>query len=193
MFAIGDSIAAGYNGETRKDKDGWPQQLGLDDNHALGISGSTAEEWATIYVPILKKVVRSAVPSGEPIVISLVGNDFIAAVGDGILSGGESTRMVEAYKSVLHRLRLCRCYIILYTDPTYGADPEIACQVRLLRQLLMAVPDRRAFPAGLSWYDLDSIIGFEPGMMGDDKLHPSTKGHEAIARHMAFMGMTATF
>jgi hypothetical protein len=81
ILVVGDSWAAGHEAESQEDR-GWPEIMGIPQSHRQGICGSTAAQWAH---NMDGRLTRARDTKADVAIVSLLGNDFIAALGDGNL------------------------------------------------------------------------------------------------------------
>ncbi len=70
-LVIGDSWASAYEADTGNKNAGWPDFMEIEPNLRQGISGSTANQWASDHNGSLSRAI--ATPSNT-VIISLMGN-----------------------------------------------------------------------------------------------------------------------
>jgi len=170
LLVIGDSwssaVVAGNDNHG-----GWPVLLGILADLRQAVAGSTAKQWAMDFEGRLSK---AAATDADVAILSLLGNDVFAALGDGIITPAEISDGITNFRSVVERVRKKRTIVILYTDPFFGRDKRFAYICPLLNATI-----RLSCPSGVEFFDTSLVL--RPEHFDGVDIHPNLKGHEAIA------------
>ena len=137
IHAVGDSWTC-REGDTGLDR-GW-QTYALPAECRHGVSGSTAEEWATNHKGMCNRAL-AACSEGDVVIISLVGNDIRHAAEDGKITVDEIIAATVSLNSVVNKFRAAKCNVVLlkYCDPYSGQNVKAALGIFLMNTLVSGV------------------------------------------------------
>lgn len=174
IHSVGDSWTC-REGDTGLDR-GW-QEFALPPECRHGVSGSTAQEWATDKNVMLSGVLASC-ESGDLVIISLVGNDMRHAADDGKITIQEIYTATASLHSVVDRFisHGCRVAMLVYTDPFGGKQIKAALGIMLMNTIIRGV----ALTHGCESLNSGDILTRPEHFDGKD-FHPTAAGHHAIA------------
>jgi len=175
ILVIGDSWASAIESDIGVDGVGWPAIMGIDPQYRLAVAGSTAVQWASDYSAWLT---RAKACMTDTVVISLLGNDAIQALADGVLSGEEVADGLAAMHSVVQAIQRKRTIVMLYADPFSGADARARIGVPMLNAAIQLV----CSPLGVIFADTSKWLNSDHFL--PPNIHPTRAGHEIIASHM---------
>ena len=173
ILVVGDSYAAAREADTGKDE-GWPKFLGVPAELNLGVSGSTADEWARNKDGRLQHA-ASIKPGSGIVVISLLGNDALKAWEDKKVTANEVFMGLWGLRVVVSKLKQARTYVLMYPDPYCGKRPEIAMAVPILNGAI------RAACLGLDVEFVDLSMLLKPAHFDGKDIHPTRAGHAYLA------------
>lgn len=177
ILVAGDSWASAWEGDTGRDE-GWPLLLGIPREYRQGKAGSTAAEWAADRCGMLTKAVNT--PS-KTVIISLIGNDVLAAVADGNITVDEVAGAYKNFTYVLHMLQRERTLVMLYADPYCGTNESTRFIVLMINAALRALCRDK-----VEFVDCSPVLT-PLHFHGTDMLHPNKAGHGQIAKVIAEM------
>ena len=175
VLVVGDSWSSAWEGDTGRDE-GWPLLLGIPREYRQGKAGSSAAEWAMDRDGMLTKAMGT--PS-KVVIISLIGNDAIAALADSNITVDEVTAAYKNFAYVLHMLQRERTLVMLYADPYCGTNEITRFAVPMINAGLRALcKDKVEF--------VDCSLILTPSHFHNtDMLHPNKSGHGQIAKLVA--------
>lgn len=170
ILAIGDSwssaVVAGAPGHG-----GWPEILGLPGVMRQAVAGSTAAQWAYNFDGRLENAVETP---AEGVVMSLLGNDAIAAMSDGVATPKEILEGLDHMRKVVDKVQKKVTVVVLYADPFFGKNKGYAVMIPLLNSAI-----RLACPEWVDFFDTYAIL--KPEHFDGTDIHPTMAGHQAIA------------
>ena len=179
LVLFGDSYAAGRIPHSQTDG-AFRAALGgcVVADHAL--SGSTAVQWSGDIDGRLSNV-RSA--PAHVAVGSLIGNDALAAIADGMITPGEALSALAALALVLYRIgRSMPVVLMIYADPFAGKRPDTAEGVRRLNTAIMTVINAvNCSPDCGPVIPLDLRAVLRPEHFDGLDIHPNEAGYQAMA------------
>ena len=177
IHAVGDSWTC-REGDTVLDR-GW-QAYALPPECRHGVSGTTAEQWATNHNGMRSRAL-AACSEGDVVIISLVGNDIRHAADDGNISIPELYSATAALYNVVSRFRAhgCTVVMLLYADPYRGHNIEASKGVMLINTIIRGV----ATIHGCELLETSEILRRPAHFDGRD-FHPTAAGHHAIADYI---------
>lgn len=183
IHAVGDSWTC-REGDTGLDR-GW-QTYALPAECRHGVSGSTAEEWATNHNGMRSRAL-AACSDGDVVIISLVGNDIRHAAEDGKITVDEIIAATVSLNSVVNKFRAAKCNVVLlkYCDPYSGHNVKAALGIFLMNTLVSGV----AVANGCGTLETKGILTEKTDWCGD--FHPTESGHRKIAEKVCGMGFVA--
>jgi len=173
-LVIGDSWASAVEADTGNDA-GWPEIMGVPRELRLGVSGSTAAQWAADHEGWLT---RAQQVEADAVIVSLMGNDGRHAMSDGRVTISEIAGMVRSTRAVVESVQRRLTIVLLYADP-FGAEHEqsamgVAALNMAIRWAGRGMPVVYA-PTG-DWLTGEHFDGRD--------IHPTRAGHEVIAHRM---------
>ena len=175
--SVGDSWCC-REGDTGIDR-GW-QEFALAPNCRHGVPGTTAEEWNADKNGMLTSALKS-MTEGDTVVVSLLGNDLRRGVADGNLDSGEIFVATQSLLGVIDKLKAIgvKPVLLMYADPYRGKDSASAAGVFMMRTMLNGI----AFMRMCEKLDTAEILT-EPDHFDGIDIHPTEKGHRAIAERV---------
>ncbi|TRZ51558.1 MAG: SGNH/GDSL hydrolase family protein [Dehalococcoidia bacterium] len=171
IISIGDSwgkVVAG--GGTA-----WPETLGIRN---LNVSGSRAEEWANNKNNWLSNAQEC---KADIVIVSLMGNDYMAALQDGVISPLEIFSGLHSMKTVVTAMLPAKIIVLLYADPFNGKDDRSNIALPILNAAI------RFSCIGLPVAIVDSSIFLTSIHFDGKDIHPNQLGHQTIADTMSGM------
>ena len=175
--SLGDSWCC-IEGSTNINR-GW-QEFAIAPQCRHGISGSTAEEWSSDKNGMLTNALKT-INEDDVVIISLIGNDLRHGSSDGNLTDGEVFVAVQALMEVVEKIKDkgAKPVLLIYADPYRGKDPTSKAGIALMKTLLKGV----AFIQMCEVMDTSEILTSPDHFDGAD-IHPTEKGHRAIAEYI---------
>lgn len=196
VYFFGDSITLGWRDE---DLGGWPARLlrrlhsdGYDvTGYNLGVRGDTSTGIAERWEDELRRRWRE----GNALLV------FAFGVNDSTLGpdGRRSLPVAQTARNVGTVLERARHYPVLLIGPAPIEEALMHRRLNAAGDLPMPTPDSiadtaraigaEARKAGVPYLDLLAVLGGDAGwrasLLQTDGLHPSSAGHDAIARQIA--------
>ena len=173
-MTVGDSWASGVVAGSGC---GWPLLLGIPDALRQAVSGSTAQQWAMDFDGRLTRAART---QADVVVISLLGNDAMAAMTDGAVTVRDVADGLKHLRCVIEEVRKPRTIVMLYADPFVGLQTRFAVAVQMLNVAICS-----QLPPGVETFDTRTVLRHEHFDARD--IHPNADGHVAIARALGAM------
>lgn len=174
VLVVGDSWASAVVAGGGED---WATLLGIPEELQQAVPGSTAAQWAADFEG---RLTRAAQTPADAVVVSLVGNDFISAMGDNSVSEDELLRMCQALETVVEKVRKRQTLVLLYADPYCDKDPRVREACVALNAAILSVCRRTP---GVMLLDTGNVL--RPEHFDGVDIHPNAQGQKAIAGQVA--------
>lgn len=171
ILVVGDSWSSAREEDTGMDA-GWPAMLGVPYYLRQAVAGSTAGDWSRDFSGRLTLALETPC---DCVVMSLLGNDALAAISDGKITLEEVTTALSAYRQVVYRLMLQHreVFVLLYANPFRGSLTK-AVGVSLLNAAIM-----KSSPDGTKFIMTEDVLDDMDFMGG---IHPVKAGWEKVGR-----------
>lgn len=173
-LVIGDSWASAVEADTGRNE-GWPLMMGLAAEMRLGVSGSTAAQWAADKDEWLTKARQT---EADVAIVSLLGNDARRAVSDGRVTADEIAAGLRDMRAVVEAVLRPLTIVLLYADPFCGAQAQARVGVPLLNGAI------RWACNGLPVVFADTGAWLTRAHFDGRDIHPTRSGHAVIAKRM---------
>jgi len=176
ILVIGDSYAAGKEGDTGKER-GWPDIMGIPTYLRQGIGGSTTAEWFQDKNQRLTKAMRT--PS-EVLIVSLLGSDALngAVTPDQTITGIEELHVVVS-KCMSDGMWNKNTFVFLYPDPFLGKSKKTRKMIPLVNRAIRIA----CYGMPVALIDLFALLTDSRCFTGKD-IHPTRYGHQLIADYI---------
>ncbi len=178
---IGDSWISAYvaGGSVNG---GWPLYMGGLPKLRMGISGSTAKEWAEDKDGRLS-LALALEEDYDTVIISLMGNDAFAALQDGHVSTAEVLAAISNMRKVVKsftRLKK-RVFVLQYSSPFYPGNKRFVEGGKAVGQINSAIEVACHFLPVEFIHTPTALL--EEHFDGTD-IHPNEAGHKALADYI---------
>jgi lysophospholipase L1-like esterase len=173
-LVIGDSWASAIEADTGLDG-GWPLMMGLAPEMRLGVSGSTAAQWAADKNGWLTMARQT---EADAVMVSLLGNDARHAVSDGRVTADEIAAGLRDMRAVVEAVQRPLTIVLLYADPFCGDQAQARVGVPLLNGAI------RWACNGLQVVFADTGAWLTRAHFDGRDIHPTRAGHTVIAEKM---------
>ena len=175
ILVIGDSWASAIAGDTGINR-GWPEIMNIDSDCRQAVAGSTAFQWASDFEG---RLTRAKDTQTDTVIISLLGNDTIQALADGVITPAEIYGGFSSFRKVIDTVSRKNVIIILYSDPFLGKRSDVAMSVPILNNTIRSA----CFGSTIKLLDTSKFLVKEEHFNGSD-IHPTRLAHAVIAEEL---------
>ena len=173
---IGDSWGAGRNSSNGID-DGWKSIVNEED-HILGVYGSTASQWASDYNGWLTKAKEKS-KNADIVIVSLMGNDAFNLFYSRKYISDDIHKICNDFRFVIENFKEKRIIVLLYEIPK-----SINWRLSLVCMLLNSFIKTSLFGLNVEYADMSKWL--QPEHLGGEMpLHPFESGWEIACQKMS--------